>query len=164
MLSRIRLPLLLLILAGVVAEAIYLSMDEHPEGISVSIIQRHQVPAHSSANEELTKDTPDVEEEAGSIEVVDIFSIQTWAPPAPAVKPLPPPPPQAPPLPYRYMGQINEAMDRTFILVRGDQIHTVRVGDILDDTYVVEKFDHGQLHFLYRPMNTRQSLFVGLDS
>lgn len=95
----------------------------------------------------------------------DIFAVRSWEPPPPPPPPpAPPPPPQAPPLPFRFIGRIAEGPDTAFMLVRRDQVISVRVGDTIDALYHLEKFEGGQLHFMYRPLNIRQTLFVGTGS
>lgn len=93
---------------------------------------------------------------------VDLFAVRTWEPPPPPPSPPPPPPPpQAPPLPFRYLGRIDEAGQKAFMLSYGEQLLSVTVGSSIDDKYRLEKFEGGQLIFLYRPLNTYQTLTVG---
>ncbi len=93
----------------------------------------------------------------------DIFAVRTWAPP-------PPPPqaeegapaPEAPPLPFTFLGRITEkGQVAAFLLTMGSRVLTVRVGDSIDHTYRLEKYQKGQLIFRYRPMNVRQVLEIG---
>lgn len=99
--------------------------------------------------------------------IVDVFAVRTWEPPKPVVaiaKPAPPPPPQAPPLPFRFLGKIADPDKGTaFLLIRGEEILSVGVGDTIDDRYRVDKLEAGQLYFHYQPLNIRQSLAVGPD-
>lgn len=97
--------------------------------------------------------------------IVDVFAVRTWEPPKPVVaRPMPPPPPQAPPLPFRFLGRIADPDKGTaFLLIHGEQILSVGVGDRIDDIYRVDKLEGGQLYFLYQPLKIRQSLAVGSD-
>ena len=108
-------------------------------------------------------DTPPIAEPA----VVDVFAVRTWEPPKPVVpiaKPAPPPPPQAPPLPFRFLGKIADPEKGTaFLLIHGEQILSVGIGDKVDGIYLIDKLEAGQLYFLYQPLNIRQSLAVGSD-
>lgn len=105
-------------------------------------------------------------EKGNKSKVTDIFAVRTWEPPPPPPpKPGPPPPPpqpQAPPLPFKFLGRIVDA-DRAdaFLLAIQDRVLSVSVGDTIEDRYLLEKFAGGQLHFLYRPLNIRQTLTVG---
>lgn len=93
------------------------------------------------------------------------FAVRTWEPPKPKVEPAPPPPPQAPPLPFRFIGKVIDGNTGTaFMLQHGERILAVKAGDEIDGTYKVEGYRNGQLEFLYRPLQIRQSLFVGSDS
>ena len=99
-----------------------------------------------------------------SKEVTDIFAVRTWEPPPPPpAKPLPPPPPQAPPLPFRLLGRIDDQeKGKVFLLAYRDLVLPVAVGKDIDETYRLEKYEGGQLHFLYRPLNQMQTMFVGI--
>jgi hypothetical protein len=96
-------------------------------------------------------------------DVPDIFAVRTWEPPKPPpAKPLPPPPPQAPPLPFRFVGRIDDP-DRkpAFLLSAGNRVLSVTVGEEVDDIYRIEKYANGQLTFRYRPLDITQTLSVG---
>jgi len=97
-------------------------------------------------------------------DIVDIFAARNWEPPPPHVvsTPVQPPPPRAPPLPFKFFGRIVDASQApSFILTRGDEMITVRVGDRIEPAYLVDKFDGSQLHLVYLPLNIRQTIFVG---
>lgn len=100
-------------------------------------------------------------------QMVDIFSVRTWQPPPPPVnlKPEPPARPQVPPLPFRFLGKIEEPeKELIFLLARGDRVISVSVGQLINGTYLVEKHDAGRLYFIYKPLKVRQSLSVGHQS
>ncbi|MFH1870217.1 MAG: hypothetical protein ABIK82_03310 [Pseudomonadota bacterium] len=95
---------------------------------------------------------------------VDLFAPRTWEPPPPPVVPVSVPhqSPQAPPLPFKFFGRIQDpGQAPSFILSRGAEMITVRVGDRIEPAYLVDKFDGTQLHLVYVPMNIRQTIFVG---
>lgn len=98
----------------------------------------------------------------------DIFAAKNWAPPPPPVVetiPEPPPKPEAPPLPFRYLGRLDErGKPAIFYLARGEEILPVRSGQVIDGTYRVGKVDDKQLSFIYLPLKTRQFLTVGSNS
>lgn len=102
--------------------------------------------------------------------VTDIFAVRNWEPPPPAPPPTPstgaanapPPPPEPPPLPFRYLGRIVEAGKAdAFLLAQGNRVIAVSVGNVIDGTYRVEKYENGQLYFLYQPMKAHQALAIG---
>jgi hypothetical protein len=100
----------------------------------------------------------------------DIFSVRTWAPPAPPAPVVQaatsaPPKPEAPPLPFRFLGKIAEP-DKgvAFLLARGERVLSVGVGETINGIYLVEKHQDGRLYFIYKPLKIRQSLSVGRDS
>lgn len=99
--------------------------------------------------------------EALDSEAVDIFRPKSWyiAPPPP--KPVKPPPPSAPPLPFAYLGRIEEG-DTTMVFVsRQGNNYSVRKGDVIDSTYRVDEITPGAVTFTYLPLNTRQTLPIG---
>lgn len=98
----------------------------------------------------------------------DIFAVRTWEPPAPPVveappaeevPPPPPPPPEAPPLPFRYLGKVEEAGRAPLVfLLRDKEILAVRPGDDINGTYRVVRLKNDELLFLYRPLKIEQAL------
>lgn len=95
----------------------------------------------------------------------DSFGAKSWVivPPAPPPAPVVVEAPRAPPLPFRYMGQVDDGRgNRTFFLLRGTATLSVAVGDGIDNTYRLESADNGILHFTYLPLKVRQSLQIGV--
>ena len=80
----------------------------------------------------------------------------TALPPSP-----PPPPPQAPPLPFVYMGRLNEDQSTTVFLTAGDRNLVVKPGDVIDNTYKVEQVTDSAVVLTYLPMNQQQTLAIG---
>ena len=84
----------------------------------------------------------------------DAFPSMVWTPP-------PPPPPTAPSLPFKFVGMIEQKSDRpAAFLAKGDALHIVRVGDVVDSTYRVDSLSPTQIVVTYLPLNQRQSLSV----
>lgn len=75
--------------------------------------------------------------------------------------PPPPPPPQAPPLPFIYMGRLNEEQNTTVFLTAGDRNLVVKPGDVIDNTYRIEQVTDSSVVMTYLPMNQRQTLAIG---
>jgi hypothetical protein len=82
-------------------------------------------------------------------------------PPPPPPKPLPPPPPTAPPMPFSFMGRYEEGTTRIILLVRDERIYTVSEGEVIDNTYRVERLTGGQLELTYLPLNIKQTISAG---
>lgn len=127
--------------------------------------------ASSPGTERADVSGPGVEEESGELvgrrAIVDVFAVRTWEPPslsAPRAVWLPPPGPEPPRLPFRVLGRIeDEERGYTFLLAYQDSVRAVAVGGEIDDLYRLEKLEDGQLHFLYHPLNRRQTLPGGGD-
>ncbi len=103
----------------------------------------------------------------GKTKVNDVFNTTPWYVPPPPPKfvapppPPPPPPPSAPPQPFTYLGRYGDTASRIIILSKGDHVYTVTVGDVIENTYRVEKFTPGMVNLTYLPLNIEQSLPTG---
>jgi hypothetical protein len=103
----------------------------------------------------------------------DPFGTRDFRPPPPpkpkgssitaaaGVLPPPPPPPQAPPLPFIYMGRLDEEQNTTVFLTAGDRNLVVKPGDLIDNTYKIEQVTESTVVLTYLPMNQRQTLAIG---
>lgn len=106
---------------------------------------------------------------AAAGEVPDLFARRAWQPPPPAPEekaaaavPPPPPVPTAPPLPFAYLGMLEESPERVvYFLVRGERVIPVVPGEVLDGTWRVEQPADGQLGITYLPLDKRQTLTIG---
>jgi hypothetical protein len=74
-----------------------------------------------------------------------------------------PPPPSAPPLPFQFLGKLDDSETLRVFLQRGERVHTVSVGDVIDGTYRVERIAAGQMTLIYLPLNVSQTLSVGSE-
>lgn len=98
---------------------------------------------------------------------VDLFASHSWyvpppPPPPVALAPPPPPPaPSAPPLPFQFLGKLDDSERLRVFLARGERIHTVAEGDVIDGTYRVERITGTQMTLTYLPLNIAQTLPVG---
>ncbi|MBL8478541.1 MAG: hypothetical protein JNK59_04470 [Sterolibacteriaceae bacterium] len=163
--------MLFLVIALIVGGGTYLLRQQAEPGIAApsetTIAQAAPVQATASL-----PNAPDSEAnappaaEAQKPEPLNPFAVRTWEPPRPVVQVVTaPPPPQAPPLPFRFLGRVHDPeRGNAFMLSAGERVLSVKTGDVLDGQYLVEEYRDGQLHFLYQPMNIRQTLFVGHDS
>lgn len=89
-----------------------------------------------------------------------LFQSKSWyvPPPAPPASSLPPPPPTAPLLPFTYIGRMIDGSAVTLFLSRNDRQYTVKMNDVLDDTYRVDKITGSSAVLTYLPMNVQQTL------
>ncbi|MDT3708217.1 MAG: hypothetical protein ROZ09_15470 [Thiobacillus sp.] len=109
---------------------------------------------------------PDAKADAET-KVGSAFSVTSWyvpppppSPPPPR-KPTPPPPPTAPPMPYSYLGRYVEDGKQVILLVRSERIYTVSEGEVLENTYRVERLMRGWLEMTYLPLNIKQTIGTG---
>jgi len=97
------------------------------------------------------------------------FSLLLWVDPP---KPAPPPPPAAtvvvaapvaPPLPYAFVGLVEQAPGVTrpkAFVSRGESLLVIAAGDTLDGNYSVDSISAQQIVLTYLPLKTRQTLTV----
>ena len=50
------------------------------------------------------------------------------------------------------------------MLIKGDRIYTVSVGDVIENTYRVERVEQGVVEMTYLPLNIKQSISTGNPS
>ncbi|MDH4560067.1 secretion system X translation initiation factor [Pseudomonas sp. BN411] len=104
-----------------------------------------------------------------AVPAADLFASQSWyvaPPPAPAMaaSALPPPAPAkptAPPLPFKFIGKLDDRRALQVFLLRGEQVLVVREGDLIDKTYKVQRIDAERMTLVYLPLDVAQSLDVG---
>jgi hypothetical protein len=113
-------------------------------------------------------DTPDLPERERVAQSArhDPFAPHGWVTPPPRrpppkveppPPPPPPPPPTAPPVPYRFIGQLEDRKAKPAVfLTKGDTLLVVHVGDVLENTYRVESFTSTQVVITYLPLSERQ--------
>jgi len=98
----------------------------------------------------------------------DPFAARGWLPPPPPPPPLaaeapppPPPPPTAPPVPFRFVGLLEEKSSKpAAFIAKGDALYVVHVGDVVESTYRVESFNSAQVVITYLPLQQRQTIEV----
>jgi len=93
----------------------------------------------------------------------DVFEAKSWAaaPPPPPAAAAPPAPVVAPPLPFRFIGWIDDGDRLRPFLSRGDEVFEVAEGDALDPGYRVERIEPTRITFLYAPLSQTQTLSLG---
>jgi hypothetical protein len=87
---------------------------------------------------------------------LDPFPARSWLPsPPPAVVSLPPAP-VAPPLPYRFVGELVLPTETRAFLARGDDVFQVREGETIDGEYKVESAKADELVLLHLASGVHQ--------
>lgn len=100
----------------------------------------------------------------------DLFTAQTWtvAAPAPTASELAALqqqqtalPPSAPPMPFQFIGRLDDRRDLQVFLQSGEKLYVVRKGDVIDDTWRIESINDKALSLVYLPLHLTQTLSVG---
>ncbi|CAD5108985.1 hypothetical protein [Zestomonas carbonaria] len=99
----------------------------------------------------------------------NLFAAHSWyvAPPvvrqvaAPVAVAAPAPRPSAPPLPFRFIGRMDDGKQRKVFVLDGETLHVLAAGDVIDGTYRVERIGDSEMTLVYLPMHLVQSLAVG---
>ncbi|BAL23430.1 hypothetical protein [Azoarcus sp. KH32C] len=81
-----------------------------------------------------------------------------FSPPVRSAPPAPPPAPMAPPLPYRFVGAIEDAQGKAVFLLDGSQVRLVREGEKLGSQYRVERITSNGIEITYLPLDVKQTL------
>jgi hypothetical protein len=93
--------------------------------------------------------------------LADLMPAHSWQPPPPPVAAAPPaPPPSAPPLPFRYLGRLEEGAQVAVFLAEGTQTRVVRQGDRLAQ-YRIDEITPQGMRLTYLPLNETQRLLFG---
>lgn len=80
---------------------------------------------------------------------------------APQVSIEPPPPPTAPALPFRYLGKLfGDDEYIVFLSLHGKSL-SVKMGDVLQQTYRVDEIKPPIMQVTYLPLNIKQSFMIG---
>lgn len=99
----------------------------------------------------------------------DLFAARSWiAAPAPGTvteQPVVVTPvvqvPTAPPLPFQFVGRLHDRSDLQVFLQNGEKIYVVRKGDVIDETWRIERISDKELSLVYLPLRLAQTLSVG---
>lgn len=99
----------------------------------------------------------------------DLFAARSWkAAPAPGTateQPVASTPvvqaPTAPPLPFQFVGRLDDRSDLQVFLQSGEKIYVVRKGDVIDETWRIERISDKELSLVYLPLHLAQTLSVG---
>ncbi|VVM90245.1 hypothetical protein PS862_03225 [Pseudomonas fluorescens] len=69
--------------------------------------------------------------------------------------------PSAPPMPFQFIGKLDDRSDLQVFLQNGEKIYVVRKGDVIDETWRIEGISDVELSFIYLPLHLSQTLSVG---
>lgn len=156
-----RRRLLFLALAATLGAAFWVSRQEEVVPVAGrSAVMR--APAFPSAERTGSATLPDQpllvlpERSVATAAVTDPFS----GPPTPAAVTARPAKAEAPPLPFAFIGRYVERGVTHVFLEQGEQLHTVKVGDIIDGQYRVEGIDSA-VRLIHLPTQEKQLLEIG---
>src|SRR5262245_23277011 len=164
----VRKVLLIAVLAGLVAYAVLDPGGTNPPLAGAALSRRAEVKPGSAPTAEdaparaaqggwsLPERTPLGEPRA------ELFATRSWEPPPPKASPNagPPPKPVAPPVPYRFAGQLVQGGRPEVLLAKGDAVIPVVKGDTLDGVYRIESIGETEITMLYLPLKQVQKIPV----
>jgi hypothetical protein len=99
----------------------------------------------------------------------DLFAARSWKP-APTLASVNEQPvnvtpvvqvPTAPPMPFQFIGRLDDHTDLQVFLQNGEKIYVVRKGDVIDETWKIERISDMELSLVYLPLHLSQTLSVG---
>lgn len=93
----------------------------------------------------------------------DLFTAHSWLPRSPPPPVFTPPPPQAPPLPFKYLGRMEENGSVLVFLTEGavdERPRLVRQGDQVSN-YRVDELTADGMSLTYLPLNQTQRMLFG---
>ncbi|HXA46452.1 MAG TPA: hypothetical protein VNW52_02390 [Burkholderiaceae bacterium] len=105
-------------------------------------------------------------------EVLDPFAPRGWEPPPPPPPPpvkvaavvaapiVPPAPAGPPPLPFKFMGAMNDDGVQVIYLSHGDSALIARVGETLESAYKVLVVDGQHIEFEHLPTGEKQTMTI----
>jgi len=163
--ARVRWTVLLGILALTIAAIVY-PVDRAGNGDSIVSVERAATRA-SNASHAVERDYAEPSDAGQDVE--DPFAPRGWlAPPAPVevvastvVAPVVAAgPPEPPPLPYRFMGRLNNEGVDVVYLSKGDQSFVARDGETFDGTYKIVAMNAQYIEFEFLPTGDKQTLTI----
>lgn len=101
------------------------------------------------------------ERKHGKQAIQDVFKVHSWAPVVVLKKepPVPPPAPEAPPVPFSYVGKLEDSPTGTQVfLMANSKLYTVQLGHSIDQEWRLDSEDANTLTLTYLPLNLTQSL------
>jgi hypothetical protein len=99
--------------------------------------------------------------EPSKVAAYDLFKVHSWLVvlPVKKVKAAPPPPPVAPPVPFIYIGKLDNTPTGTQIfLMANNKLYTVVKGENIDQQWRLDAEEGELLHLTYLPLSLQQTL------
>jgi hypothetical protein len=150
-------PLLRKVLLGIAVVGTVASVvatgREQPATQLVEPIQRVDTRVRVSEDIDLSK----LEARAGEEAKNDAFAPRSFAPAQTAEAPARPAKPEAPPLPFRYIGKMQDGDKLAVFLANGEESLVVSAGQKIGQ-YRVDSISDDEIRFTYLPMKTKQVL------
>jgi cohesin domain-containing protein len=155
-----RIAVFLVILAAVGA---WVALDQGPQGPASGPVREGERTTPGGASAEFRAALP----ERAPLQHVgkDPFSSQSWTPaatPRARLTATPAAAPVAPPLPYRYVGELVLPSGTQVFLARGDDTFRVSEGDTLDGEYRVQSVKPGEMVFVHLATGQQQTMRFSL--
>lgn len=166
--ARLRWTVLMMALAATMAAIVYPVDKADDNGAIVGTESARPRQALTSDAVEHDVAEPSLVEE----ETADPFAPRGWQAPPPVSAPAvtntvavsapmgPPAPAAAPPLPYKFMGRLDDDGVEVVYLSKGDQSLIARNGETLDGTYKIVAMDSHHIEFEHMPTGDRQTLSI----
>ena len=148
-----------------------------PSGASSIVPVKHRLPTQASSLQQSATSEVDAAAPMEDEAEVDPFAPHGWQAPPPVqeapkvvMEAAPPQAPAAPsgppPLPYKFMGRMNDGGDgsqQMVYLSKGDQISVVQGGETLDGSYKVLHVESDHIEFEYLPTGEQQVLSIAAN-
>jgi hypothetical protein len=148
-------------------------MPEQFFGESTQDVSSSEQPA--AAKQQAAKVRADAVSDAGKsakvvVPQVDLFATQSWyvAPVVTADQQaaldsaaVAPSVPTAPPLPFQFIGKLEDSQQLQVFLQNGERLYVVRAGDVIDETYKIDRISATEMSLVYLPLKFAQTLSVG---
>lgn len=154
-------------LAATLAAVVWVSQEPaagEAEPVAVAQAQSLRLPARREAEPEATNvQLERLSRKPAADPTQNAFASRSWVKPPPPAPEAPAAPPGPPPLPFTYMGKLQEGGggNVTVYLQQGEQAYSVRQGDVIDNTWRVDSIGPAKITLTYLPMRIQQTLSLG---
>ena len=123
------------------------------------------LPVLAQSQEQDLKDASGKEAGDRQAQAADIFKSHAWYVPPPLSKPsrleqAEAAPPAPPPLPFTFLGIVEDDGHTVVFLAKEQRLYTVRKGEVFDGQYRLEDESSGRIEFVYLPLNVKQTLVI----
>lgn len=155
----------------------WLSMDQAEEGAAVGVLAKPTSAKRNAASElSLPVLASARAVKKSEQQATDAFKSHSWFVPPPP-RPLKPPqpllapplplprsvevvvvPPAPPPVPFTYLGTVQDGGHTVVFLAKGQRLYTVRKGEVFDGQYRLEDEGKGRIELFYLPLNIKQTI------